>query len=414
MRPTKTLYAFARTLAPERPEKSGRRLVIDEFEGVPDSVLSELMHTFRRIYHRKEYSRLHTVILVGVSTVAELVVSAASPFNVVDELEIPYFTREEVRELIQQYVTESGQVFDKEVINAIYDNTHGQPGLVCGLCLHLVERVVTDRSQPVEMQHFYKTLQHFLTERFDKNIINIVQKAREKKAFMLRLLFKETPIPFSVYEPDIAWLYANGVINNVNNHVDIIVPLYHKALITAFRPTINGEVDYYFTAHDTFSEYVTEDGLNMNAILNKYRQYIRKRGYKAFDTEHLKEAAWHYSLDGFINFFLDILEGQTFIEVPSGRGRTDILVLYRNRKYIIETKVFTNTAYFQKGKAQLADYLTSEGLDEGYYVVFSNKHTEDDQLYFEENVNGKRIYTYLICTRFERATDLPIPPELKK
>jgi hypothetical protein len=88
---------------------------------------------------------------------------------------------------------------------------------VCGLCLHLIEQVVTDRTQLVETQHFYKTLQHFLTERFDKNIINIVQKAREKKVFVLRLLFKETPILFSVHEPDIAWLYANGVINNINN-----------------------------------------------------------------------------------------------------------------------------------------------------------------------------------------------------
>jgi predicted AAA+ superfamily ATPase len=33
-------------------------LFIDEFEGVPESVLGELMHTFRRLYHRKEYSRL--------------------------------------------------------------------------------------------------------------------------------------------------------------------------------------------------------------------------------------------------------------------------------------------------------------------------------------------------------------------
>ena len=27
-------------------------LVIDEFEGIPDSVLSEVMHTFRKIYHK--------------------------------------------------------------------------------------------------------------------------------------------------------------------------------------------------------------------------------------------------------------------------------------------------------------------------------------------------------------------------
>jgi hypothetical protein len=74
---------------------------IGEFEGIPDCVLGELMHTFRMIYHRKKYSSLHSVVLVGVSTIAELVISSASPFNVVDELKIPYFTFEEVYELIQ-------------------------------------------------------------------------------------------------------------------------------------------------------------------------------------------------------------------------------------------------------------------------------------------------------------------------
>jgi hypothetical protein len=36
-------------------------------------------------------------------------------------------------------------------------------------------------------------------------------------------------------------------------------------------------------------------------------------------------------------FVLECLEGETFIEVPSGRGRTDILILYKKQKYIIES-----------------------------------------------------------------------------
>jgi len=55
--------------------------------------------------------------------------------------------------------------------------------------------MVPERSQPITMEAFYPTLHHFLTERFDKNIVNIVQKAREKREFMLRILFGNTPIP---------------------------------------------------------------------------------------------------------------------------------------------------------------------------------------------------------------------------
>ncbi len=381
-------------------------LIIDEFEGIPDCVISELMHTFRLIYHQKKYHALHSLILVGVSTIAELVVSSASPFNIVDELKISYFTDEEIREMIGQYVAESGQEFEREVIRAICENTKGQPGLVCGLCQYLTEEVATDISKPVTMAHFYRTLTHFLTEKYDKNIINIVQKAKEKKIFMMRLLFDEKLFPFSVHDPDMSYLSAHGVIENVNGYADIPVPLYSKVLITAFRPSFNGEGGHYAAdVRETFGEYLTQDGLNISALLNRYSEYVRRRGFKAFDTEHLKEAAWHYSLDGFITFFIGCLGGQTFIEVPSGRGRTDILILYGNNKYIIETKIFNSSLYFEKGKKQLAQYLESEGLSEGYYVVFSSRHTEADTLYSEEEINGKRIFTYVIRTCFERPSE---------
>jgi len=390
-------------------------LVIDEFEGIPDSVLSEVMHTFRKIYHKKEYHCLHSLILVGVSTIAELVISSASPFNITEELQIPYFTFTEVDVLISQYVAESEQVFEDNVITAIYENTQGQPGLVCALCSYIVEKLATDRCQPVTMVHYYRTQHHFLTERFDKNIINIVQKARKKRNFMLRLLFDEEPLPFSIHDQNIAFLYANGVIDKENGNTDILVPLYKKVLITAFRPSINGETQYYLNSpNETINKYLTSNNqLNINALLEEYRAYIRRRGFRAFDTEHLKEAAWHYSLDGFINFFIQCLGGQTFIEVPTGRGRTDILILYQNHKYVVETKRFVNNYYFKQGKGQLAEYLISENISKGYYVVFSNMHTDKDELFSEELIQGKRIYTHIIPTKFEQPSRLPVPDELK-
>jgi len=63
-------------------------LVIDEFEGIPDVVLSEIMHSFRQMYHRKKYHALHSLILVGVSTIAQLMTSGASPFNIAEELKV--------------------------------------------------------------------------------------------------------------------------------------------------------------------------------------------------------------------------------------------------------------------------------------------------------------------------------------
>jgi hypothetical protein len=340
------------------------------------------------------------------------VTSSASPFNVAEELKVSYFTFEEVHLLIEQYMVESGQKFEEEVIKAIYDNTKGQPGLICALAADLVEKV--PQNQTVTRDDFFKTLNYFLKSKYDKNIMNIVQKAKEKKAFMYRLLFGEEPLEFSVDVEDIAYLHAHGVIDNLENQVGILVPLYSKRIITAFRPIFNGERKYYgLKASENFEDYLQGNGLNIHAILKKYRQYVHRRGFKAFDTENLKEAAWHYSLDGFINFFVEALEGHTFIEVPSGAGRTDILIVYQQHRYLMEVKVFSNNTLLKKGKGQLAQYLKSEGLAEGYCVVFSHIHTDDDVLYSKEEIKGKKIYTYIICTHFPTPSRLPVPDELK-
>ncbi len=45
--------------------------------------------------------------------------------------------------------------------------------------------------------------------------------------------------------------------------------------------------------------------------------------------------------------------------------------------------------------------LMREGLSEGFYVVFSQKHRANDTLFFDEMPQGKRIRTYISRTDFE-------------
>ena len=375
---------------------------IDGFENIPKLVLAELLPAFRSVFHHKDNSALHSLLLAGVSTLAELIAASEIPFNVVDEIELPNFSQSQVRDLIGQYTEETGQKFDDEVINAIYENTNGQPGLVCALCAHLVEKIDADRPKPIALDDFHEAVKTLFATSFADNFSHIVQKADSQKPIVMRLLFTDYPIFFNIEHPDIVFLYAHGVVKNVDGKVGILAPLFKRLLVTAFRPASNGETGYYVSAKDNFSVYLQNDGLNIKAILQQYAAYVTKRGFRAFDVEQLKEGAWHYSLDGFINFFMESLGGQTFVEVPSGRGRTDILILFRGKKHIIETKIFSHLGYFEKGKRQLAEYVNSEGLAEGYYVVFSSKHGKDDMLEQDEIIDGKRIITLIIRVKFER------------
>lgn len=133
------------------------------------------------IYHRKSYYSLHSVGLVGVSTAAELVLLAASPFNVVDELKIRYFTRAEVQELIRQYMTESGQAFEEAVIAAIYENTQGQPGLVCALCAYLTDEIALEKDHILETraEEKFRFKQRIHEVQADETLYNIYDLLNE-------------------------------------------------------------------------------------------------------------------------------------------------------------------------------------------------------------------------------------------
>jgi hypothetical protein len=68
--------------------------------------------------------------------------------------------------------------------------------------------------------------------------------------------------------------------------------------------------------------------------------------------------------------------GELRCEVPSGVGRMDIILTYKGKKYIIETKInrYNLTRTIKDGINQLSEkYLASESVEEGFLVIFDIK-----------------------------------------
>jgi len=374
-------------------------LIIDEFEGCPERLINQLMHTFRQLYHKKNTHPLQSLILVGVSNISEVLTDKVSPFNIADSIEMPYFTKEEVFDLIGQYEEEEKQFFEEEVKEKIYYNTAGQPGLTCAICKELSEEVCIDRSKSIDIKSLNEVIWQFLHKRIDKNISNIVAKAKEHKDFMMKVLFSEEEIPFEIDDEKVKYLSINGVIDEIDGRIDIKVPLYKKRLISAFKPLYNGEVKYYTLPEEKFSKFLRKDGINIKEIIENYIKYLQRRGAKAFNYAESKEAVYVYSFDSYINLMVEELEGEVLLEVPTGRGRMDLLIYYGDKKYIMELKRWKNDNVYQRGKRQLVEYVKSEGIGEGYYIVFSDLHRENVKE--EEEIEGIKINSYIIKTQFE-------------
>ncbi|NIM83380.1 MAG: hypothetical protein GTO20_31715 [Candidatus Aminicenantes bacterium] len=93
-------------------------------------------------------------------------------------------------------------------------------------------------------------------------------------------------------------------------------------------------------------------------------------------------------------------KGELRYEVMSGLGRMDILLTYKERKYIIETKMNHQnlTRTLNDGINQLwSKYLASESCPEGYLVIFDTKTPigkECEPQYHQ--VENKKITSFII------------------
>ena len=64
--------------------------------------------------------------------------------------------------------------------------------------------------------------------------------------------------------------------------------------------------------------------------------------------------------------------GNYYIEAQTrDQTRTDIIVDYLGKQYVIELKIWHGEEYNRQGEEQLVDYLNSYHLDKGYMVTFS-------------------------------------------
>ena len=390
-------------------------LIIDEVEGINKAYFNDFLHSIRSVYHSREQHGLHSVILVGVANITGIIKDNASPFNIADQLDIPYFTTDETLALYAQHETETGQLFDLEVKKKISEITANQPGLVNGFAKRLVD-TNSDKKQ-ITHEDYLNVEQWYLDEAVDKNISNILNKADEHRKFVERLLFTPAKIRYRINDNKIKELHANGLITSYEDPTDnklyvrFWVPLYKKALFDYYYPYTNGEGEYI--AENMFiEEYLTENNeINFDKLLDSYKQHINIRSFRHYrekdedgNFKSIREAAMIYSFETFISIFLQILGAKSYREAQISLGNTDLIINANGFEYFIETKKYYSPADFKTGKKQIAYYCNRAGIKKGIYIVFIKNTIKSLQIKDDtEMIKDVEVKTYLI--RYDEETD---------
>lgn len=379
-------------------------LIVDEFDGIPREALNGFLRSLRRIYLTGREGRSpYSVGIVGVKNITQLNYDRSiSPFNIQDEFTLPNFSLAQVRELFAQYTDEVGQPFAPKIVEMIHKQTAGQPFLVNRFAQILTEELDIPKTETIQISHFSAAHEQLLVER-NTNISHLITNVRRDPRFektLMRIAFYQESRRFNFDDEIISELATYGIIGaDKDGMCKILNPIYLHRVLQAFQPLINGLEDEYFSQEGPadFSEYMTPTGrLRMQTLIENFKDFIARAGYRILQVPDTpKEFVGQYLLFAYLDEFVKIVGATMYLEVPTGRGRADLVVSHSGETFIVETKVWRSERGYQAGKQQLSAYLKSERATEGYYVVFDYRENSEPRMEID-TVDDCTIHSYVI------------------
>ncbi len=164
-------------------------ILLDEIDALQDHVLISVLRQLRAGYPRHPRSFPSSVALIGLRDVRDYKIKSggsphlgtSSPFNIaVRSITLRNFDATEVRTLLQQHTTETGQAFTTPAVERVWNLTQGQPWLVNALAKVATEELVTDVMQPVTVTDI-DTAKELLILRRQTHLDQLTDKLREPR-----------------------------------------------------------------------------------------------------------------------------------------------------------------------------------------------------------------------------------------
>jgi hypothetical protein len=389
-------------------------LILDEFDGLEPAAIAGLVGVFRNIYHlrrnqmdkpsaEKDYL-LHSLALIGVRAVLGVENVKGSPFNVQRSVHIPNLTHDEVVYLFDSYQRETGQSIQSEVVERIWYEFKGQPGLTCWFGELLTETYNQAVDKPITMALFEGVYADALNLLPNNNILNLISKAKQApyKPYVLELFQTEEKVHFVYHDPIINFLYMNGVIsvertNLGENYVKFACPYVQKQLFNHFARELYQKIDRLYSPFENLSDTITMQTLNIRRLLQRYEQYLqanreivlkdaprRKKDLRVF------EAVFQFHLYLYLVSFFRGYEVKIVPEFPTGNGAIDFLIRYAGQLFGLELKTFANQADYQNALGQAAKYGSQLGVSEIWLVLFVEEVDDHNRERFETVYTDKK------------------------
>ena len=208
------------------------------------------------------------------------------------------------------------------------------------------------------------------------------------RAMLKAILYNGSEFTWNTDNKVMELAYMFGYICEKDRKVVISNRIMEMRLYNAFLSEEETNSQLYASASVEKPRFIKDGALDMDLILERFVVHYTDIYGDRDEAFHEEEGRKHFML-----YIKPIINGtgNYYIESETrDRTRTDMIIDYLGKQYIIEMKIWHGNAYNERGEEQLSDYLDFYHCDKGYMLSFNfnkNKtigvHTID--------MNGKTI-----------------------
>lgn len=394
----------------------GKRIVlmIDEVDKSSDNqIFLSFLGLLREKYLKWQQGKDETfqsVILAGVYDVKTLKLKLHpqeetkynSPWNIAVDFQMDMsFGCKDIKSMLEEYESEHRTGMNvQDIAKMIYDYTSGYPYLVSRICQIIDERVVGtkdfgDVSSAWTKEGILVAIKILLKEPntlFDDMTKKLLDYPQLKE-MLQNILFGGIDFPFKRETPIIDLGVTFGFLKDKNGIVSVSNRIFETQLYDVFLSDMAVNNKMYMEASTNRNQFIVQDMLQMDLVMEKFYEYYEEI-YADNDQKFIEENGRKL----FLLYLKPIINGtgNYYIEARTrDNRRTDIIIDYKGKRFIIELKIWRGEEYNARGEKQLFDYLEYYREEKGYLLSFNfnkNKETGIRKLEFK----GKRIFEVVV------------------
>ncbi len=383
-------------------------LTIDEVDKNADNqIFLSFLGLLREKYLRQRGGRDHTfksVILAGVYDIKNLKLRLHapeeskynSPWNIAADFNISMsLTEEGIAGMLQDYEKDYHTGMDIAYIaRQVYDYTSGYPFLVSRLCKILDEQVAgsgefPDRASAWTREGFQAAVKLLLQESntlFD-DVRKKLDEFPELSEMIYTLLFTGKSIAYSPDYPAMDIGIRFGFIKCAGEQIVVANRIFETRLYNYYLTEEMLGSSTYSASMQIKNQFIRGNELDMELVLEKFVEHFTDI-YSDRTDKFVEENGRRL----FLLYLKPIINGvgNYYIESRTrSMGRTDVIVDYLGRQYIIEMKIYHGNEYNLRGERQLAGYLDDYHLHKGYMLSFN--FNKKKQTGVREVILGEKI-----------------------